>query len=109
MRDRTRRFLLRIIRLYSALPKSTEEQVIGKQLLRSDTSVGAHYREASRSRSTAEFVSKLEETAHWVELLQGAEIVIASRLKQLSNEIEQLTAILVSSVKTAKTRNRQKG
>ncbi len=51
---------------------------------------------------------ELEETAHWVELLQGAEIVIASRLKQLSNEIEQLTAILVSSLKTAKTRSRQK-
>ncbi|MBW1855848.1 MAG: four helix bundle protein [Deltaproteobacteria bacterium] len=57
LRTRTKRFALRVIRLYSALPKKTEAQVIGKQLLRSGTSVGAHYREAVRSRSDAEFIS----------------------------------------------------
>ena len=60
LRTRTKRFALRVIRLYSSLPKKTEAQVIGKQLLRSGTSVGAHYREAVRSRSDAEFISKLE-------------------------------------------------
>ena len=60
LRTRTKRFALRVIRLYSALPKTTEAQVMGKQLLRSGTSVGAHYREAVRSRSDAEFISKIE-------------------------------------------------
>ena len=57
---RTKAFALRIIRLFAALPKTTEAQVIGKQVLRSGTSVGAHDREATRARSTAEFVSKIE-------------------------------------------------
>jgi len=57
--DRTKAFALRVIRLYTALPKSGEAQVIGKQLLRSGTSVGAQYREATRARSVAEFVSKI--------------------------------------------------
>jgi len=60
LRFRTRSFALRIIRLYASLPKTTEAQVIGKQLLRSGTSVGAHYMEATRARSVAEFVSKVE-------------------------------------------------
>lgn len=60
LRSRTKTFAVRIVRLYGALPKSTEAQVIGKQLLRSGTSVGAHYREAQRARSTAEFISKVE-------------------------------------------------
>ena len=75
LKQRTKQFALRIIHLYSALPKSTPSQVIGKQLIRSGTSAGAHYREASRARSTAEFVSKiegglqeLEETSYWIEL-----------------------------------------
>jgi four helix bundle protein len=60
LRVRTKAFALRIVLLSAALPKSTEAQVLGKQVLRSGTSVGAHYREAHRARSTAEFVSKLE-------------------------------------------------
>ena len=59
LRERTKAFALRIVRLYVALPKTTEAQVIGKQVLRSGTSIGAHYREASRARSDAEFVSKI--------------------------------------------------
>lgn len=73
---------MRMIRLYSALPKSTVGQVLGKQVLRSGTSVGAHYREAVRSRSDAEFISKiegrlqeLEETAYWIELLLESNIM----------------------------------
>ena len=60
LKTRTKDFALRVIRCYTALPKSTEAQVIGRQLLRSGTSVGAHYREAQRSRSNAEFISKIE-------------------------------------------------
>ncbi|MCA8986932.1 MAG: four helix bundle protein [Planctomycetaceae bacterium] len=113
LKQRTKEFALRIIRLYSALPKSTEAQVIGKQLLRSGTSVGAHYREATRSRSTAEFISKiegglqeLEETVYWIELLIESEIVPASRLMDLQQEADQLTAILVTCSKNAK-KNKQ--
>jgi four helix bundle protein len=76
---RTRAFALRIIRLYTSLPGTQVEQVIGRQLLRAGTSVGAHYREAQCSRSTAEFVSKLdggrqelEETMYWLELLRDS-------------------------------------
>jgi four helix bundle protein len=106
---RTKAFALRIVHLYSSLPKITEAQVLGKQLLRSGTSVGAHYREATRARSTAEFVSKiegglqeLEETAYWLELLAESRIVPEGQVKALRDEADELTAILVSSVKTAK-------
>jgi four helix bundle protein len=102
-----------MIRLYSSLPKTTEAQVIGKQVLRSGTSVGAHYREARRARSAAEFVSKvegglqeLEETIYWLELLAESGIVPASRLSDLCREADELTAILVSSAKTAKQHKR---
>ncbi len=106
---RTREFAVRIVRLYSALPKATEAQVIGKQLLRSGTSVGAHYREAGRARSDAEFISKiegglqeLEETRYWLELLRDADIVKWDRLADLDNEADELTAILVTLAKKRK-------
>ncbi len=107
--ERTKAFALRIIRLYSALPKTTEAQVLGKQMLRSGTSVGAHYREAKRARSNAEFISKLEgglqeleETGYWLELLCETDIVRASLLSDLLSEQDELTAILVTCVKSAK-------
>ena len=107
---RTKALALRIIRLYTSLPKTcAEAQVLGRQVLRSGTSVGAHYREARRARSTAEFISKiegglqeLEESAYWLELLAESGIVAAARLVSLRDEIEQLTAIMVASVRTAK-------
>ena len=111
LRTRTKAFALRVIRLYAALPNTVEAQVIGKQVLRSGTSVGAHYREAKRARSTAEFVSKiegglqeLEETVYWLELLTDSGIVPKNRLADLRREADELTAILVSSVKTAKNK-----
>jgi len=114
LRARTKAFALRIIRLYVSLPKTTEAQVIGRQVLKSGTSVGAHYREATRARSPAEFVSKiegglqeLEETAYWLELLIESGIVPEARLVDLCNETEELTAIFVSSAKTAKRRKRK--
>ena len=111
LRSRTKQFALRIVRLYSALPNSTVAQVIGKQLLRSGTSVGAHYREASRARSDAEFVSKLEvgiqeldEATYWLELLVESEILTPEKLAALMEEANQLLAILVTCVKNAKAR-----
>ncbi|MBI5761550.1 MAG: four helix bundle protein [Planctomycetales bacterium] len=113
LRTRTKSLAIRIIRVYSALPKTTEAQVLGKQLLRSGTSVGAHYREAMRARSTAEFVSKLqgglqelEETGYWLELLVDSQTIPEKRLADLLMEIDELTAILVTCVNNAKRRQR---
>ena len=109
LKQRTKRFALRIIKLFSSLPKSPEAQVIGKQVLRSGTSVGAQYREACRSRSNSEFISKmqsslqeLDETAYWLELLVEGEMVRADKLEELQKETDELIAIFVSSVKTAR-------
>ncbi|MFG6104226.1 four helix bundle protein [Leptolyngbyaceae cyanobacterium CCMR0082] len=111
LRDRTKTFALRIVRLYTSLPKSTEAQVLGKQMLRSGTSLGAHYREANRARSNAEYISKievglqeLEETVYWIELLIEAKIVDSQNLQNLLNEADQLIAILVSCVKKARNK-----
>jgi four helix bundle protein len=111
--ERTKLFALRVIRLYSSLPKTTEAQVIGKQLLRSGTSVGAHIREAKRSRSDAEMISKtqgalqeLEESTYWFELLADSHIVKTELLADLMKEADELAAILVASVKTIKARRR---
>ncbi|MGH9351335.1 MAG: four helix bundle protein, partial [Terriglobia bacterium] len=93
LRDRTREFALRIIKLYCALPKRVESQVIGKQILRSGTAVGANYREGLRSRSKSEYAAKLniglmeiEETLYWLELLEGSGIVSASRLAAMKED-----------------------
>jgi four helix bundle protein len=109
--ERTTDFALRVVRLYSALPKHTAAQVIGKQVLRSGTSVGAHYREARRARSRAEFVSKIngtiqeiDETSYWLELLVRSGLIPAKRLVDLRTEAEELTAIFTASAKTAKNR-----
>src|SRR5512133_682550 len=102
LRARTKDFALRIIRMFSALPKTTEAQLLGKQLLRSGTSIGANYREAYRGRSKAEFIAKcgdslreIEETAYWLELLVEAGVVSAEKLASLRQECEELTAIFV--------------
>ncbi len=109
LRKRTKEFALRVIRLYTKLPKTGEAQVIGKQLLRSGTSVGAHYREGYRARSTAEFISKLgggqqelEESIYWMELLVDAEIITENLLKDLQSEADELMAIFSSCIITAK-------
>lgn len=110
---RTKRFALEVIRLYTQLPRSVEAQVIGRQMLGSGTSVGAQYREAMRAKSVADFINKvegslqeLEETQFWFELLdEGGIVVDLPALKSLMEEADELIAILVSSVRTAK-RNR---
>jgi len=113
LKTRTKRFALEIIRLYATLPKSTEAKVLGKQLLRSGTSLGAHYRESIRGRSNAEVVSKLEvglqeleETVYWFELLAESGIVQPERLSSLVQEADELTAILVTCVKKVKGRSK---
>jgi four helix bundle protein len=95
--------------MFVTLPKTTEANVLGKQVLRSGTSIGANYREAYRGRSKAEFISKcgdclreIEETAYWLELLVDGGIVAASKLAPLRQEIDELTAIFVTIVKHSK-------
>jgi four helix bundle protein len=109
LRDRTADFALRIVRMFCALPRRTEAQVLGKQVLRSGTSIGANYREASRARSKAEFTAKcgdclreVDETAYWLELLVEAKLVAPEKLAPLRAECEELTAIFVSIVKRSK-------
>src|SRR5438309_9227761 len=109
LRDRTKSFALRVVRMFSALPKTTEAQVLGKQVLRSGTSIGANYREAFRGRSRAEFIAKcgdclreIEETAYWLELLVESGIVATDKLSPLRDEIDQLTAIFVTILKRSK-------
>ena len=111
LKERTKSFALRVIRLYCALPQTVLAQTLGKQVLRSATSVGAHYREGMRARSNAEFISKiegglqeLEETTYWFELLIESKVITAHKLGALQKEADELMAILVKSVKTAKAR-----
>jgi four helix bundle protein len=109
LRERTKQFGLRVIRMYCALPKSAEAQVLGKQVLRSGTSVAANFREATRARSNAEFVSKLgvveqelDESMLWLEYLVEAGVVSQARMSALQQEADELLRIVVSSIKTAK-------
>jgi four helix bundle protein len=111
---RTTEFALRVIKLYSALPKKTEAQVLGKQLLRCGTSVGAHYREAKRAKSNLDFISKIEgalqeldETSYWLELIERSGMMDARRLQPLRLEAVELTKIFVSVVKKVKQRGKE--
>lgn len=111
LRTRTSDFGLRIVRLYVSLPKTTEAQVIGKQVLRSGTSVGAHYREGHRAKSDADIVNKfesalqeLDETDYWLDLLIKAGIVSASKLEPLLRETSELLAIFTTIVTKIKKR-----
>ena len=110
LRLRTKMFARRVIRLYCALPKTdAAAQVLGKQVLRSGTSVGANYREAQRARSKAEFISKIgdclkeaDETCYWLELLLEENFVTAKRLQPLLDESNELLAILTTISKHSK-------
>jgi len=111
LRSRTKAFALRIVNLYESLPRSGSAHVLGHQLLRSGTSVGANFREAHRARSNAEFVSKvgdslkeLEETSYWLELLRDSGAVKAGKLSALLDETSQLTAILTAISKKVRGR-----
>jgi len=109
--QRSRAYALRVVRLYVSLPKGTEVQVNGKQLLRSGTSVGAHYAEAKRAKSDRDFINKiegalqeLEETDYWLSLLADAQIVSEEKLASLRQETNELIAIFVTIVKKVKAK-----
>jgi four helix bundle protein len=109
LKVRTKDFAVRCIRLVDALPAGRASDVIGRQLLKSATSVGANYRSACRGRSTAEFCSKLgiveeeaDESAYWMELLIEAEIVNRERLEPLHREAGEIVAMVVASNRTAR-------
>lgn len=118
LRERTKVFASHIIRLYVSLPRRrTEVAVVGKQMLRSGTSVAANYREASRARSDAEFVSKIEtctqeadETQLWLELLRDDCGIVDSKLEFLHQEADELIAIFTVMSKNVKARmKRERG
>ena len=109
LRDRTKKFALRIIRLSQSLPTTREANVISGQLLRSGTAVAANYRAAGRSRSRAEFVARIgvvveeaDETVFWFELLAESGIVPGEKLTSIMQEGNELLAIFSASRKTAK-------
>jgi len=111
LKKRTKQFAIRIVRLYQALPKKDEGPVIGRQVLRSGTSVAANYRAVCRARSKAEFVAKIgvvveeiDETVFWLELLVETGIVARSKMESLQNEATELLAIFAASQHTARSR-----
>jgi four helix bundle protein len=113
LKQRTKEFALRIIELVESLPRGKITDVIGKQLLRSGTSVGANYRSACRAKSTADFISKMgtveeeaDESIYWMELLIESGLISKDEVDGLLDEADQIVAIIVSSIKTARRRKR---
>ena len=109
LRQRSKRFALRIIRLSEALPPRRAADVIARQVLRSGTAVAANYRAAGRARSRAEFIAKLgvvveeaDETVFWLEMLEESGLVRASKLADLRKEAEELLLIFSASRRTAR-------
>jgi four helix bundle protein len=117
LKDRTKQFALRVIQVCEALPKGKTADVIGRQLLRCGTSVGANYRAACRARSPAEFIAKMgiveeecDECLFWMEMIIEAGLMSKEHLNDLMCEADELLAITVSSIKTARKKlgNRKK-
>jgi four helix bundle protein len=111
-KQRTKCVALRIIRLVEALPKTRTADVIGRQLLRSGTSIGANYRAACRARSPADMIAKLgiveeeaDETMYWLELLSEAAVIPAVSLNGLRQELNEILAMIVASQKTLRRNN----
>ena len=114
LKDRFKQFALRIIRLCQSLPKEKTAEIIRGQLLRAGTSAGANYRAACRAKSTADFIYKLgiveeelDESLYWMELLIEAKIVTENLLNNLMNEGNELLSVVVTSIKTAKSRSKK--
>ena len=112
LKKRTKAFALRILKLVDALPKTTAGRALALQIVRSGTSVAANYRAACRARSTADFIAKMgmveeeaDETLFWLELLEESDLVTAAKLTAIKEEANELIAITVASIKTAR-RNR---
>jgi four helix bundle protein len=112
LKKRTKEFALRILRLVDRLPKTTAGRSLASQIVRSATSVAANYRAACRAKSTADFIAKMgiveeeaDETLFWLELLEESELVTAEKLTAIKQEADELIAITIASIKTAR-RNR---
>lgn len=115
LKDRTKRFALRVVRVREALPKGRTADVILRQLLRCGTSVGANYRAARRAKSPADFIAKMgiveeecDECLFWMEMLIEAGIMPEERLRDLIHEADELLAITVSSIKTTRKKLRDR-
>jgi four helix bundle protein len=109
MKHRTKQYALRIIKLVEKLPKTRTSEVIGRQLLRSGTSVGANYRSACRAKSRADFISKMgtveeetDESIYWMELLAETGLINLDEISDLLDEGNQIVAITISSIRTTK-------
>ena len=109
MKLRTKQFALRILKVVQSLPPNLVTETIGKQLLRSGTSVGANYRASCRAKSSADFINKLsiveeeaDESIYWMELLVEAQIVKENLLTNLMDEGNQILSIIVSTIRTTK-------
>jgi four helix bundle protein len=114
LKQRTKRFALDTIRFFEALPKDETSRVLGRQLLRSGTSVGANYRAAKRAKSNADFINKMtiveeeaDECGYWLELLSESGKVTASKMTSLHREADELVAIAVASINTARRNGRK--
>jgi four helix bundle protein len=112
-KNRTKQLAIRTIKVVESLPQTTTAQIIGKQVLRSSTSVGANYRAACRAKSTPDMLYKLaiveeeaDETSYWLELLVEAQIIPAVRLKNLMSEVDEITAMIVFSIKTLRQKSK---
>ena len=113
LRDKTKALALHVIQLVNSLPPNDTGRVIGRQMLRSGTSVGANYRASMRAKSSADMLNKLkiveeeaDETLYWLELLVAAEVVPLHRLQPLMNEINEILAMTVASIKTIRANQR---
>ncbi len=113
MKDRAKKFAIRIVRLFRKIPKTDEARIVGKQVLRAGTSVAANYRAVCRARSKAEFIAKMgtvveeaDETVFWLELLVETGIVSRGRMESLLAEANELLAIFAASHGTAKSSSR---
>ncbi len=109
LRERTKQFAIRIVRFFRSLPKNDEAWIVGKQVLRADTSVAANYRAVCRARSRAEFVAKMgitveeaDETVFWLEILVETGLVLRLRMEKSLAEANELLAILAASQRTAR-------
>lgn len=114
MKERTQSFALRIIKLVESLPHTQTANIVGKQLLRCGTSVGANYRAACRGKSRADFISKLgiveeetDEVIYWIEILIKSDLIKHSKVANLLDETNQILAIIVSSINTARGGKRE--
>ena len=110
LKERTKQFALRVMKLIDSLPNTVSGRAIAGQLVRAGTSVGANYRSACRGRSKAEFTAKLgtvveeaDECCFWLELIMDGDLIPRNRVEPLHQEVNELTAIFVSSIRTAKS------